>query len=86
MKRLNSVLFCGLSFLGSSVLGGTAFADISISVDASAGVQKISPYIYGRNIDVISDGEESDAALLEKENGFYSKVLEWGMHFMGAII
>lgn len=84
MKQLNSVLLCGLSFLGSSVLGGTAFADISISVDASAGVQKISPYIYGRNIDVISDGEETDAALLEKENGFYTKVLESGMHFLRA--
>ena len=81
MKHLNSMLLCGLSFLGSSVLCGTAFADISIAVDASVGVQKISPYLYGRNIDVISDGEDSDAALLEKENDFYSKMLESGMYF-----
>lgn len=84
MKHLNSMLLCGLSFLGSSVLCGTAFADISIAVDASVGVQKISPYLYGRNIDVISDGVDSDAALLEKENDFYSKMLESGMYFLRA--
>lgn len=31
-------------------LGTSAQAEISVMVDASAGVKKISPYLYGRNI------------------------------------
>ncbi|MCQ2091491.1 MAG: glycoside hydrolase [Fibrobacter sp.] len=79
-----SLMFNAMVAFGVSA----AFADISISVDASAGIKKISPYIYGRNIDVIGDGEESDpekaAELLEKEKGFYNKMLESGMHFLRA--
>ena len=47
MKKFYAVVF----------LAGFAFADISVSIDALSGEQKISPYIYGRNIDVISDAE-----------------------------
>lgn len=64
------------------------YADVSVSVDASAGVIPVSPYIFGRNIDVIGDGVEADSAkaaeLLEKEKDFYSKMLESGMHFLRA--
>ena len=83
MKKFSSALILGLS-----AFSAISFADISISVDASAGVKKISPYIYGRNIDVIGDGVESDpekaAELLEKEQDFYGKMLESGMHFLRA--
>ncbi len=76
------------SLAGLLFISGSAFADISIVVDASAGIKKISPYIYGRNIDVISDGVEKDeekaAELLEKEQEFYGKMLESGMHFLRA--
>jgi len=78
----------GKTFPAIAVLAVFAQAGITISVDASAGVKKISPYIYGRNTDVISDGVESDpdkaAALLENEKGFYNKMLESGMHFLRA--
>lgn len=81
-KSIKIALVFGLSAASLSQ------ADISVSVDASAGIKKISPYIYGRNIDVISDGVETDeekaAALLEKENDFYGKMLESGMHFLRA--
>lgn len=84
MKKILGPAF----FLGIALCGGSAFADITISVDASSGVKKISPYIYGRNIDVIGDGEEKNpekaAELLEKEQDFYGKVLESGIHFMRA--
>lgn len=72
MKKFYTVVF----------LAGFAFADISVSIDALSGEQKISPYIYGRNIDVISDAEGADAEQLSKEKDFYSKMLESGMHFL----
>lgn len=78
----------GMCVPAMALLAGIAQAGISISVDATAGVKKISPYIYGRNTDVISDGVESNpekaAEQLEKEKGFYSKMLESGMHFLRA--
>lgn len=81
-KSIKIALAFGLSVVGFSQ------ADISVSVDASAGIRKISPYIYGRNIDVIGDVEETDAeksaTLLEKEKDFYGKMLESGMHFLRA--
>lgn len=84
MKNLIQPAF----LLGLAVLGSSALADISVSVDASAGIKKISPYIYGRNIDVIGDAEEKDpdkaAELLEKEQGFYRKILESGIHYIRA--
>lgn len=80
------------SFLTVGLLGGlvapAAIADVSVTVDASAGIKHISPYIYGRNIDVLSDGVEEDAEKaaeqLEKEKGFYTQVLESGIHMMRA--
>ncbi|MCF0223389.1 MAG: glycoside hydrolase [Fibrobacter sp.] len=84
MKTFTKTAF----LLGAGLFCGSALADISIAVDASTGVKKISPYIYGRNIDVISDGVEADpekaAELLEKENDFYGKMLESGMRFLRA--
>lgn len=72
--------------LGVSALAFAA--DISVTVDATAGIKKISPYLYGRNIDVVSDGVETNpekaAEQLTKEKDFYTKVLESGMHFLRA--
>lgn len=74
--------------LFGSLTATAVFADISVSVDASAGQIPISPYIYGRNIDVIGDAVESDTAkaaeLLANEKAFYTQVLESGIHMMRA--
>lgn len=74
-------LLCGL-------FASAANADISVTVDAVAGVRHVSPYLFGRNIDVVGDGieenEKKAAELLEQEKDFYSKVLESGMHFLRA--
>lgn len=84
-NTFKSVLAFGL--LGC-LAAPSVFADISVSVDADAGIKKISPYLYGRNIDVIGDAVESDTAkaaeLLKNENVFYTQVLESGIHMMRA--
>ncbi len=66
---------------------GTLFAvsptlAINITVDANAGIKKISPYLYGRNIDKISDG---DAEVTEEESAFINQMLEAGIHMLRAI-
>lgn len=80
-------IFSAIGLLGC-ICAPATFADISVSVDAGAGVKKISPYIYGRNIDVIGDAVESDAEkaaeLLKNEQAFYTQVLESGIHMMRA--
>ena len=65
---------------------GTLFAvsptlAIDIIVDANAGIKKISPYLYGRNIDKISDG---DAEVTEEESAFINQMLEAGIHMLRA--
>ena len=65
---------------------GTLFAvsptlAIDIAVDANAGIKKISPYLYGRNIDKISDG---DAEVTEEESAFINQMLEAGIHMLRA--
>ena len=70
--------------LAAAVTAGlfaAANAAINVTVDADAGIKKISPYLYGRNIDKISDTSvESDTA----ETNFINKVLESGIHMMRA--
>lgn len=56
-------------------------AAINITVDAQKGIKKISPYIYGRNIDKISD---TDAASDADEEAFIAQVLDAGIHMMRA--
>ena len=65
---------------------GTLFAvsptlAIDITVDANAGIKKISPHLYGRNIDKISDG---DAEVTEEESAFINQMLEAGIHMLRA--
>ena len=71
---LAAVITAGLS-------ATAAYAAINITVDTDKGVKKISPYLYGRNIDKVSDTKtESDSA----ETDFISKVLESGIHMVRA--
>ncbi len=58
-----------------------AVAAIDISVDASQGIKKISPYIYGRNIDGISD---TDPTVSSDEQKVINQMLDAGIHFMRA--
>ncbi|SHM61474.1 glycoside hydrolase family 44 protein [Fibrobacter sp. UWB7] len=65
---------------------GTLFAvsptlAIDVTVDADAGIKKISPYLYGRNIDKISDG---DAEVTEEESAFINQMLDAGIHMLRA--
>ena len=63
------------------ILSITAFSQINISVDANAGIKKISPYIYGRNID---NNYISDTSLVstDKEDAFIAQMLDAGIHMM----
>jgi hypothetical protein len=66
---------------GSVLAISPALAAIDIAVDAQKGVKKISPYLYGRNIDKVNDGSaESDSA----EQEFIGQVREAGIHMMRA--
>ena len=56
-------------------------ATINISVDAQKGIKKISPYLYGRNIDKISDGNTEVTA---DESAFINQMLDAGIHFLRA--
>lgn len=58
-----------------------SFSQINISVDANAGIKKISPYIYGRNID---NNYISDTSLVstDKEDAFIAQMLDAGIHMM----
>lgn len=77
MPKFSSVLAAAVT----AGLFAAANAAINVTVDADAGIKKISPYLYGRNIDKISDTSvESDTA----ETNFINKVLESGIHMMRA--
>lgn len=74
MKRiLTAVIVAGFT--------AASTAAIDITVDAQKGIKKISPYIYGRNIDKISDTKaESDST----EEAFIAQMLDAGIHMMRA--
>ena len=75
----NSRFFAGAA-LGSLLAVSPALA-IDVTVDADAGIKKISPYLYGRNIDKISDG---DAEVTADESAFINQMLDAGIHFLRA--
>ena len=58
-----------------------SFAAIDISVETQKGVMKISPYLYGRNIDKIGG---SSADLDSTEEAFISQAREAGVRFLRA--
>ena len=67
--------------LTAALAATSASAAIDISVNADQGIKKISPYLYGRNIDKISDGTaETDTT----EEAFINQMLEAGVHFLRA--
>ncbi|SHH82071.1 Glycoside hydrolase family 44 [Fibrobacter sp. UWH9] len=62
-------------------LGTSAQAEISVMVDASAGVKKISPYLYGRNIDKVS---ADSARLSDEDKTSINTMNEAGIRFIRA--
>ena len=59
----------------------TVSAAIDIGVNTDQGIKKISPYLYGRNIDKISDGNTEVTA---DESAFINQMLDAGIHFLRA--
>ena len=83
MGAVKTLKFSGVlaAIITAGISATAASAAIDINVDTDKGVKKISPYLYGRNIDKVSDTKtESDSA----ETDFISKVLESGIHMMRA--
>ena len=73
-------ILAGAAF-GSVLAFSPALAAIDITVDTQKGVKKISPYLYGRNIDKVSDTKaESDST----EEAFIAQMLDAGIHMMRA--
>ncbi len=71
------VIYLGLALL----LAVSAFANVTVSVDANSGVRKVSPYIYGRNIDKVS----SDSARISDEDRASIDLMnEAGVRFVRA--
>ncbi|WP_290731904.1 glycoside hydrolase family 44 protein [Fibrobacter sp. UBA3629] len=75
----NSRFFAGAAL--GSLLAVTPALAIDVTVDADAGLKKISPYLYGRNIDKISDGNTEVTA---DESAFINQMLDAGIHFLRA--
>ena len=70
-----------ISLAVAAGIPSVSFAAIDITVETQKGVKKISPYLYGRNIDKISDTKvESDST----EEAFISQMLEAGIHMLRA--
>ena len=72
-KILTAVFVAGFATIST--------AAVNITVDAQKGVKKISPYLYGRNIDKISDGNTEVTA---DESAFINQMLDAGIHFLRA--
>ena len=70
-----------LAAITVAVFATVSTAAIDISVDTQKGIKKISPYLYGRNIDKISDG---DPEVNEEETAFINQMLEAGVHMLRA--
>ncbi|MCQ2104217.1 MAG: T9SS type A sorting domain-containing protein [Fibrobacter sp.] len=66
---------------GFGLLSSFAQAEISISVDATAGVKKISPYLYGKNIDKVS---ADSARISEEDRASIDLMNEAGVRFIRA--
>ncbi len=83
MDTVKTLKFSGVlaAIITAGISATAASAAINVTVNADAGIKKISPYLYGRNIDKISDTSvESDTA----ETNFINKVLESGIHMIRA--
>ena len=69
------------AIIAAGVSATEASAAINVGIDADKGIQKISPYLYGRNIDKISDGS---AKITDEETTFINQMVEAGIHFLRA--
>ena len=61
-----------------------SLAAIEVRVDSKAGIQKISPYIFGKNISGLNDAETSDPAKIAAEDSTIKRMTEIGFRFFRA--
>ena len=61
-----------------------SLAAIEVRVDSKAGIQKISPYIFGKNISGLNDAETSDLAKIAAEDSTIKRMNEIGFRFFRA--
>ena len=61
-----------------------SLAAIEVRVDSKAGIQKISPYIFGKNISGLNDAETSDPAKIAAEDSTIKRMNEIGFRFFRA--
>ena len=83
MGAVKTLKFSGVlaAIITAGISVTAASAAININVDTDKGVKKISPYLYGRNIDKISDGNTKVTA---DESAFINQMLDAGIHFLRA--
>ncbi|MCI6874206.1 glycoside hydrolase family 44 protein [Hallerella sp.] len=65
-------------------LPAISLAAIEVRVDSKAGIQKISPYIFGKNISGLNDAETSDPAKIAAEDSTIKRMNEIGFRFFRA--
>jgi len=83
MGAVKTLKFSGVlaAIITAGISVTAASAAININVDTDKGVKKISPYLYGRNIDKVSDGNTEVTA---DESAFINQMLDAGIHFLRA--
>ena len=83
MGAVKTLKFSGVlaAIITAGISATAASAAINVNVDTDKGVKKISPYLYGRNIDKISDGNTEVTA---DESAFINQMLDAGIHFLRA--
>lgn len=75
----------GLGMLAAVMsLPAISLAAIEVRVDSKAGIQKISPYIFGKNISGLNDAETSDPAKIAAEDSTIKRMNEIGFRFFRA--
>ena len=75
----------GLGMLAAVMsLPAISLAAIEVRVDSTAGIQKISPYIFGKNISGLNDAETSDPAKIAAEDSTIKRMNEIGFRFFRA--
>ncbi len=75
----------GLGMLAAVMsLPAISLAAIEVRVNSKAGIQKISPYIFGKNISGLNDAETSDPAKIAAEDSTVKRMNEIGFRFFRA--
>ena len=75
----------GLGMLAAVMsLPAISLAAIEVRVNSKAGIQKISPYIFGKNISGLNDAETSDPAKIAAEDSTIKRMNEIGFRFFRA--